>query len=159
MSLWVERSPQIPRRRDKIAGLRQAAERQLKPSTSCVLAFVSKRKRLTVSHCSAGLATTSSPGRCAVVPACRSDSRRPLLARSGRRWVADQCLLSGVKRTTCARGENSAYDPKLPFATTAARGRDSGRQILPAGLSVAGLNPQAAPQEISMCRRGFRVAG
>ena len=36
----------------------------------------------------------------------------PLEALSGRRWVADQCQLSGVKQTSQYDGAMSAFDPK-----------------------------------------------
>jgi hypothetical protein len=44
-------------------------------------------------------------------PACRSE-RRPLPARNGRRWAADQCPFSGVKQTSQTHGAMSANDPK-----------------------------------------------
>jgi hypothetical protein len=45
----------------------------------------------------------------------------PLLALSGRRWVADQCQLSGVKQTSQYDGAVFAFDPErtlLPLHIT-----------------------------------------
>jgi hypothetical protein len=49
---------------------------------------------------------------CAPTKYLNSTLRCPLVALSGRRWVADQCPFSGVKQTSQIYGAVSANDPR-----------------------------------------------